>query len=163
MPRSSTGSQPDLPRGAAVLAAGATTEAGIVRTTVNTNTRNRLLAIAVFGVVLFAATFIGVSAFRKGDINNNTSKSHALTADPSPPPPSQTTPPPPTKIAETASPPHVEPTNSAVVPPHPPTTTTKIAGRPPITTKTSPSSRPPLPSATTAPTPPPTPTGHDIF
>ncbi len=165
MPRSTTGSQPDL--GRPQLAAGATTEAGIVRTTVNTNTRNRLLAVAAFGVVLFLGTFIGVSAFRKAKDAGATT--HALTTDPvstqtqsaipstAPPPPQSVT-----KIIDPAPP--ATDTAPPVASQRPGISSKNLGHHPTGRPNASPSSRPTLPSATTAATPPPTaPTGHDIF
>lgn len=173
-PRSSTGSNggPRVGGHEPTLAAGATTEAGIVATTRSSGsqTRNRVLAVTAFGAVLCLGTFAAVSALRKSDTATKTG--HALTADPAPvvtSAPSVPT----TKIIEAAPPATTATTEpaqpaSVVIPVstpaprttkgHPAHATTKPAG--PSTASTS--SRPPLPSATTA-APPPAPTGHDIF
>jgi eukaryotic-like serine/threonine-protein kinase len=177
MPRSSTGSNPDVPtsgRGTPALATGSTTEAGVVRTNATSTTRNRVLALAAFAAVLFIGTFIVVSTLKRNDGAKTPTKN--ATSEPSTPAATTTTPiaTSVTKIIETA------PTQTAAPPPptdsataikpantkvgasgghpagHLPTTTTKPNG-------TSPSSRPTLPSATTATTPPTAPTGHDIF
>ncbi|MCW5836994.1 MAG: serine/threonine protein kinase [Labilithrix sp.] len=174
LPRSSTGSNPG-PRSLgndATLAAGATTEAGIVSAMSHgssRSTRNRVLAVIAFGAVLCLGTFAAVTALKKSD---EAKAGHAMTADPpvltSAPPALTAAPPasaaePPATLVE---PPPADVTSStASAQPAPPTV--KAAGhhgrgKPPL--GPSPSSRPPLPSsATTAPAPPPAPTGHDIF
>ncbi len=178
-PRVSTGSNPGPRVGGhePTLAAGATTEAGIVSGTPglgrsSQTMRNRVLAVTAFGAVLCLGTFIAVSALRKSDASAKSG--HALTADPTPAVTS-VAPPPTTKIIEAATGTPTDtapsPPASAVLPASTPAspTTAKVVGRPshapskptgPSTSSTS--SRPPLPSATPA-APPPAPTGHDIF
>jgi len=187
LPRSSTGSNPG-PHGRGsepTLAVGATTEAGIVSVTPGLarstrTTRNRVLALMAFGVVLCLGTFVAVTTLRKSDSIAKTT--HGLAAEAAPavknaPPtstrgaevaPPQTEPvaPPPTTVTA-AAPPTVQPTSTAIPVSAPaPHTTSKTTTHPShVTTKAtapSTSSRPPLPSATMAP-PPPAPTGHDIF
>ena len=183
-PRVSTGSSSDrqVDGHGATLAAGAVTDSGIVSGTPGLprstqTTRNRLLAVAVFGAVLCLGTFGAVTALRKTDAS--TKASHALAADPSPAVTSAA--PPTTKIVELAPTPPPTASDTDQAEPHPAVipvgapssrTTNKAVGRPAHVTPPRPpgastsspssSSRPPLPSATTAP-PPPAPTGHDIF
>jgi serine/threonine protein kinase len=163
LPRSTTGASRD-PSGVghqATLAAGATTEAGLVAGTPSPSsggTRNRLLAAIGLGVVLFVGTFVGVSALRKNDGKNTV---NVLTADPTlsgavAPPVSKNVEPPAASVTASSPAPVASTAPSASVP------VTKPAGRHPPRVSSSPSARPPLPSATTAP-PPPAPTGHDIF
>lgn len=165
MPRSSTGSNPDVGRRTpAALATGATTEAGVVRTNATSTTRNRVLALVAFAAVLFIGTFIVVSTLKRSD-----SKSVGTGATHATPEPSTTTPAiatSVTRIVDTTAAPPTAPTappDSAATAPKP--ANPRIGGHTGHATKpnvTSPSSRPPLPSATVTP-PPPAPTGHDIF
>src|SRR5205085_93921 len=81
VPRISTGSR-DVSPGAPTLAAGATTEAGLVRTPTSPGTtRNRLLVLGVTALALGFASFAAVTVLKKGDAKNN---AHALVADPPP-------------------------------------------------------------------------------
>jgi serine/threonine-protein kinase len=173
LPRSSTGSNPGPRVGerAPTLAAGATTEAGIVSATPRpsgSNIRNRVLAVALFGAVLCIGTFAAVSALRKHDPPKS---EYVLTADTRPveknaPPPSSRTEPVPAVTNAVTNP---GPQSSTAVIPTvaPPPTQVKAAGHAPhVTTKPtgpSTSTRPPLPSSAATAAPPPTNTGHDIF
>ncbi len=173
VPRISTGSS-DVSPGAPTLAAGATTEAGLVRPASPAKTRNRVIVLAGTAVALGFASFAAVTMMKGGrDAGKN---AHALVAqDPSsqvagqstatklaPPPPTTNETAPPVPIV--ASAPAV--TESAKPVPAPPTT--KAGGphvhhnSPKPSTSGTVASPPSNPSAT-PPTPPPKPSGHDIF
>lgn len=166
VPRISTGSS-DVSPGAPTLVAGATTEAGVVRSTSPATTRNRLLMLFVTALALGGASFGAVTMLRKSDAKNN---AHALVADPPPPAASSakvtdnvTPPPPPSRPSATTAAPLIEPSAKAA----PPTTKPGTAHGKPVGNSPKPPTSgtvasPPLPS-TTVSKPPPTPTGHDIF
>lgn len=166
-PRVTTGSNPDLnPAVASGVPNGASTQAGVVTSSTQSGTRNRLLALAAFATVLFAGTFMGVTFYRKGDSkwdarSANVTSTDATVATVTTPP--AASPPPSTSQAVAPIPSLTLPSMSE----SPPPSATMGSSRPspkgtahahPIK-PTSPSARPPLPSATT----PPAPTGHDIF
>jgi hypothetical protein len=170
VPRISTGSS-DVSPGAPTLAAGATTEAGLVRSTSPTQTRNRLLALMGTALVLGFASFAAVTMMKKGEGKNN---AHALVADPPSPPPSAVS----AKVAENTTPPPPPPTTVAPLAAPPPTDTapskpapanTKIGGGHVKPAGNSPKAQPsatvasPPSTSSAAPTPPTKPSGHDIF
>jgi serine/threonine-protein kinase len=166
VPRISTGSS-DVSPGAPTLAAGATTEAGLVRPASPGTTRNRLLALMGTALLLGFASFLAVTMMKKGDAAKN--NAHALVADP---PPSAAS----TKIENTPPPPPPPPSPSVAPLPTEtatgkPVAPTKPAGHgkpgghvsnspkgPPSATVASPPS-----TSSAAPTPPTKPSGHDIF
>lgn len=175
VPRISTGSA-DVSPGAPTLAAGATTEAGLVRPASPAKTRNRVLVLAGTAVALGFASFAAVTMM-KGD--HGAKNAHALVAQ-DPPSPSAgpstakaAAVPPPATTNETAPPvpvvasaPPVVETAKLTTPPPP---TTKAGGghvrsgnSPKPSTSGTVASPPSNPSAT-PPTPSPKPTGHDIF
>lgn len=169
VPRISTGSS-DVSPGAPTLAAGATTEAGLVRSASPAKTRNRVLLLAGTAVALGFASFAAVTML-KGDAA--TRNAHALVAQDPPatsttttkaaaPPPPTTNEPAPPLVA--SAPPEPPPKPVAPAPP-----TTKAGGgharsgnspKPPSSGTVA---SPPSTSSTPAVKPPPTATGHDIF
>jgi eukaryotic-like serine/threonine-protein kinase len=170
VPRISTGSS-DVSPGAPTLAAGATTEAGLVRPASPTQTRNRLLALMGTALVLGFASFAAVTMMKKGEAKNN---AHALVADPAPPSAAtstkvveNTTPPPPVTTVAPLTP---SPPDSVAQKPVPPTTPkagghgTKPAGNSPKAQPSATVASSASPSTSSAPVKPaPTATGHDIF
>ncbi len=164
VPRVSTGANGNSAPRQPVLATGATTEAGLVRSASRASARNRVLALVISASVLFLISFLIVGA-----VDKRSARPTAKTAT-AEPPPAQTSvaaavASSPEKPVETtpAQPASTNPVASLDPPPARPPTT-KLAGhgtRPVKPPAISPSSRPPLPSATA--TPPPAPTGHDIF
>ena len=173
VPRISTGSS-DVSPGAPTLAAGATTEAGLVRSASPGQTRNRLLALMGTALVLGFASFLAVTMLKKGDAGKN--NAHALVADP---PPSAATS---TKVIDnTTPPPPPPPTTAAPLTPPPPDTVAskpapinakvggagtghvKPAGNSPKGQPSATVASPPSTSSAPAVKPPPTATGHDIF
>jgi len=164
LPRPTTGRP--APAGA-MLEAGATTEAGVVRTTSAGKTRNRVLAVTLFGAVLCFGTWGLVRGVRKHEVTNR----NAVTAEPGPAQknaaPSASSEPIPAACAAPPSTPASGLTATpAAVTEAVPQPKRGAAGRAVRTVSSSPSIstsiRPPLPSAAPAP-PPPANTGHDIF
>jgi eukaryotic-like serine/threonine-protein kinase len=170
VPRISTGSS-DVSPGAPTLAAGATTEAGLVRSASPATTRNRLLALMGTAVVLGFASFLAVTMLKKGDAAKN--NAHALVADP---PSSNATSakvegnvtPPPPPPATTVAPLTPAPSETVASKPAPINTKAgavhaKPAGNSPKGPPSATVASPPSTSSAPAPKPPPTATGHDIF
>ncbi len=180
MPRISTGSSDVSPSQPTMVAGASTrgfssTEAGVVRSTAGSKTRNRVLAVVAFGAVVGLGSFVAVSALKKGDTRNTTGYpivASEPTNAPSAPKlvdpngtstnvSNTTAPPPPTTptlsstiAATTATQPL--PTHKGGTGKHP----VKVPASAPTPPATLPSQAPPVP--TPPPTKPAT-SGHDIF
>jgi eukaryotic-like serine/threonine-protein kinase len=187
MPRLSTGPS-DVAAGAPTLVAGATTEAGVVRSMTQARTRNRVLGLV--GVLLLgAASFVVVRTVQAPSANADARG--IVAADPPPPKETKvhaaTTPADVAPLALSAAVPAAGNVEESVPPPGAPgedvapadpaaraggetpaPPTTKASGRHgprPRPKDTGHAASPSLPTATTtaAPPPKPTATGHDIF
>jgi serine/threonine-protein kinase len=160
-PRLQTGPRSEV-AGAPTMAAGAITEAGVVRTASTRTTRSRVAAVAVFGVCLSLGTWGLIHTLRRGDTPTarEVTSADSHPADKNAPPvvtaePAPTTPPVVSASAAPAPPASERPVLPAKRP-VPVRATKSAAAAAPI------SPPPPAPSATVV-APAPAKTGHDIF